>query len=189
MKSNENPAASSTERVYEAIVELNNQQQVATRYSVQALTGMPLGRVDDRIKALVIQERIKRQLKGQYVPVKTHPPARAISKTLMPDGMVKIEIGDDVLTLTPAEDRALSTLMAGAATQVSQIQANQVVTEMAATFMMKVDRIEKRQQESPSLEVAVQLAKAAKTIERVTAAARVSGRKVDERQADLGLDD
>lgn len=128
----------------QAIVELHNLQQVATRYTVQALTGMPLGRVDDRIKALVIQERIKRQLKGQYVPVETHPPARAISKTLMPDGMVKIEIGDDVLTLTPAEDRALSTLMAGAATQVAQIHSSQLMAEMASVMQIKVDAMARK---------------------------------------------
>lgn len=187
MKFTDSPAATSTERVYEAIVELHNQQQDATRYSVQTLTGMPLGRVDDRIKALVTQERIKRGLKGRYMPVEIHPPPRAISKTLMPDGTVKIEIGDDVLTLTPSEDRALSMLMAGAATQVAQIQAGQLMSEMAATMMVRVERIERRQQDSPTLEVAEKLAQAAKTIERVTAAARSSARKPDERQGELSL--
>lgn len=188
MNSSEKAAATSTDRVYEAIVELHNAQQPATRYSVQTLTGLPLGRVDDRIKALVERERIKRVLKGQYVPVESHPPARAISKTLLPNGCVKIEIGDDVLTLTPAEDRALALLQAGAATQVAQIQAGQAMTEMAATMLMKVEQIERRQLESPTLEVAAKLAQAAATIERVTAAARASGLKVDERQVELALD-
>lgn len=136
--------ATSTERVFEAIVELNNMQQAATRYTVQELTGLPLGRVDDRIKALVERERVKRVLKGQYVPVEAHAPPRPMSKTILPSGAVKIEIGDDVLTLTPAEDRTLAILQAGAATQVAQIQTGQLMTEMAATMMMKVDQIERR---------------------------------------------
>ena len=59
-----------------------------------------------------------RVLRGVYVPVEVHPPARSISKTVLTDGTVKIEIGDEVLTLTPREDRALAMLQAGAVMQV-----------------------------------------------------------------------
>ena len=34
-----------------------------------------------------------------------------MSKTVLADGFVKIEIGDEVLTLTPREDRVLGGLM------------------------------------------------------------------------------
>ena len=42
-------------------------------------------------------------------------PPRPISKTILSNGSAKIEIGDEVLLLTPAEDRALGQLMTGAA--------------------------------------------------------------------------
>ena len=58
----------STRRVYEAVVELHNLGQRATRYTVQEMTGLPLTKVDDRIKTLVEREEIKRFLKGEYVP-------------------------------------------------------------------------------------------------------------------------
>ena len=137
--------ATSTERVYEGIVELHNLQQQATRYTVQELTGLPLGKVDDRIKTLVEREQIKRILKGVYIPVEVHPPARAISKMILPGSMVKIEIGDEVLTLTPSEDRALAQLMAGAATHAAQIETGRAVLEMAATMLSKVEVMERRQ--------------------------------------------
>lgn len=137
--------ATSTQRVYEAIVELHNLQQHATRYSVRELTGLPLGRVDDRIKALVEREQIRRVLKGVYIPVEVHPPARAISKMILPGGMVKIEIGDEVLTLTPSEDRVLGLLMAGAATHAAQIETSRAMQEMAAIMLGKVDVMERRQ--------------------------------------------
>ena len=137
--------ATSTERVYEGIVELHNLQQQATRYTVQELTGLPLGKVDDRIKTLVEREQIKRILKGVYIPVEVHPPARAISKMILPGGMVKIEIGEEVLTLTPSEDRALAQLMAGAATHAAQIETGRAVLEMAATMLGKVEVMERRQ--------------------------------------------
>ena len=144
-------AATSTQRVYEGIVELHNLQQQATRYTVQELTGLPLGKVDDRIKTLVEREQIKRVLKGVYIPVEVHPPARAISKMILPGGMVKIEIGDEVLTLTPSEDRALGLLMAGAATHAAQIETSRAVQEMAAIMLGKVEVMERRQAQAEQL--------------------------------------
>lgn len=182
-------AATSTRRVYEAVVELHNLGQRATRYTVQEMTGLPLTKVDDRIKTLVEREEIKRFLKGEYVPVEVHPPARPISKMLLSGGMVKIEIGDEVLTLTPAEDRALASLMIGAATFAAQIETNRAVTEMATNMVSKVEVIEAQMKSSPTLEVAVQLAQAAKTMERVTAAARATGKKPNDSQGVLALGD
>lgn len=133
--------APSTQRVYDAIVELHNLQQPATRYTVQELTGLTMSKVDDRIKTLVEREQIKRVLRGQYVPVEQHPAARPISKTLLSGGMVKIEIGDEVLTLTPSEDRALSSLMIGAASMATQIEASRAIMEMATTMVTKVEQM------------------------------------------------
>jgi hypothetical protein len=38
-----------------------------------------------------------------------------MSKTVLPDGTVKVEIDEDVLTLKPKEDRILAMLLAGSA--------------------------------------------------------------------------
>lgn len=111
------PAPTSTQRIYDAVCELHALEQIATRETVAELTGLKLGIADDRLRSLVDDGRIKRVLRGVYVPVEVHPPARCISKTVMTDGTVKIEIGDEVLTLTPREDRALAMLQAGAAVQ------------------------------------------------------------------------
>ena len=181
--------APSTQRVYDAIVELHNLQQPATRYTVQELTGLPMSKVDDRIKTLVEREQIKRVLRGQYVPVEQHPPARPISKTLLSGGLVKIEIGDEVLTLTPTEDRALASLMMGAANFAAQIETGRAVTEMATTMVAKVEQMEVQMKSNPTAEVAAEITRAARTIERVAAAARATGRKTDERQGELGLGD
>lgn len=108
----------STQRIYDAVCELHALEQVATRETVAELTGLKLSIIDDRMRALVDDGKIKRVLRGVFVPVEVHPPARCISKTVLPDGMVKLEIGDEVLTLTPREDRALALLQAGAAMQV-----------------------------------------------------------------------
>lgn len=130
------PAHTSSQRVFEAVRELRAQQQTATRETVAELTGLKLTVVDDRLGVLVDDGKLKRVLRGVYELVEVYPPARAISKTVLGDGMVKYDIGDDVLTLTPTEDRTLALLTAGAATQVAAIEAGRqqvfMVTEMAA---------------------------------------------------------
>ena len=108
----------STQRVLDAVRDLRELDQIATRETVAELTGLKMGIVDDRLRALVDDGKLKRVLRGVYVPVEVHPPSRCISKTVLMDGTVKIEIGDEVLTLTPREDRALAMLQAGAVMQV-----------------------------------------------------------------------
>lgn len=122
----------STQRVYDAVIDLHQLEQIATRETVAELTGLKLAIVDDRLRALVDDERLKRVLRGVYVPVETHPPARDISKTILSDGSVKIEIGDEVLTLTPREDRMLASLMAGTSAQAIAIQTGHTMAQLSS---------------------------------------------------------
>ena len=107
--------ASTTTAVYEAAQELHAMGTEITRHTIAELTQLPTVVVDDRLRALAEDGRIKRLVRGVYALVKQYPPTRPMSKTVLADGFVKIEIGDEVLTLTPREDRVLAVLMAGAA--------------------------------------------------------------------------
>ena len=106
---------STTNAIYEAAQELQAMGTEITRHTIAELTQLPIVVVDDRLRALAEDGRIKRLVRGVYAVVKQYPPTRPMSKTVLSDGFVKIEIGDDVLTLTPREDRVLAVLMAGAA--------------------------------------------------------------------------
>lgn len=126
----------STQRVYEAVRELRAMDQIATRESVAELTKLKLSIVDDRLRALVDDGKLKRLLRGIYELVEVFPPARTISKTVLPNGAVVYDIGDDVLTLSPQEARVLAELSMGAAGTAVLIQStNQhlfLATELAA---------------------------------------------------------
>jgi len=93
--------------------------------------GLKLSTVDDNLKALKEDSLIWAPERGVYRPVAVHPPARAISKTILPGGLIKLEIGDEVLTLTPQENRMLAELQAGAAAQVAALEGANAVLEMA----------------------------------------------------------
>ena len=107
--------ASTTTAIYEAAQDLHAMGTEITRHTIAELTQLPMVVVDDRLRALAEDGRIKRLVRGVYAVVKQYPPTRPMSKTVLADGFVKIEIGDEVLTLTPREDRVLAVLMAGAA--------------------------------------------------------------------------
>lgn len=126
----------STQRIFDAVCELHALEQIATRETVAELTGLKLTIVDDRLGALVDDEKLKRVLRGVYVPVEVYAPARDMSKTIVANGLVKYEIGDDVFTLTPREERMLAELTSGAMTQAigieSSRQTSMLVTALAA---------------------------------------------------------
>lgn len=135
---------STTALVLEAVQDLYNQEQIVTREALAELTGLKLSVIDDRLGTLADDGAILRVQRGVYVPAPRHPPARPMSKTVMPDGMVKIEIGDDVLTLTPREDRALANLMAGAAAQAAAIETGRNTAILAAELGEEVKRLRRQ---------------------------------------------
>ena len=117
------------QQILDTVQELHNLEQIVTREAVREATGLPLTTIDDRLATLVDRGEILRVERGVFVPAVRHPPARPISKTTMPDGSVKIEIGDVVLDLTPREDRHLAGMMAGSAIQLVAVADS---TESAA---------------------------------------------------------
>lgn len=133
----------STDRVYDAVCELRRLEQIATRETVAELTGLKLSVVDDRLRALVDNEKLKRLLRGIYEVVEQYPPARVISKTVLPDGYVKYDIGDFVLTLTPIEDRVFSQLGMGAAGQAILINSTNQHLYLATELSARVEKLER----------------------------------------------
>lgn len=136
-------AAKSTLRlVYEAVCDLHAQEQVVTREALQEVTGLKLSIIDDRIATLIDEGEVLRRNRGVFVPAVQHPPARPISKTVMPDGMVKIEIGDEVLELTPREDRALAAIQSGTAVQFAAIEIGHETSALVATMRTRIAHLE-----------------------------------------------
>lgn len=112
----------STDAIFDAVVDLHNNEQIVTRTTLAAILDMKIGIIDDRLSYLVDIEKIMRVERGVYIPVIQHPVSRIMSKMVLPDGTVKIEIGDEVLTLTPKEARTLGNLVVAEAMQYSNIE-------------------------------------------------------------------
>lgn len=132
------------QQILDAVEDLHNMEQMVTREAVQAVTGLSLTIIDDRLGVLVDDGLIIRKSRGVFVPAVLHPPARLISKTEIPGGLVKIEIGDTVLTLTPREDRMLAKMLAGVAMEYAAVEMGQEMTGMMAAMRNRIARLESR---------------------------------------------
>ncbi len=130
------------QQILDAIQDLHNREQMVTREALQELTGLKLTIIDDRVAALVDEGLVIRKNRGVFVPAEQHPPARPISKTVMPNGMIKIEIGDVVLDLTPREDRALASIQAGTAVEFAVIGAGQEMYAQVSAMRTRITRLE-----------------------------------------------
>lgn len=129
--------------VFEAVTDLHNLEQIVTRETLHSYTGLKLSVIDDRLKMLVEQEKIVRVQRGVFVPAMRHPPARVVSKTLLPDGTVKIDIGDQVLTLTPREDRMLAQLFAGVAVQSASVELGHHSAIQSGEMNRRLNQVER----------------------------------------------
>lgn len=137
------PSRSSTQVVLQAVQDLHAQEQIVTRETLAEITGLKLSIVDDRLSALVEGMMVIRVQRGVYVPAEQHPPARVMSKMLLPDGTVKIDIGDQVLTLTPREDRMLAALQAGVMLQAATIEAGHQAALANGELNTRMNRLER----------------------------------------------
>lgn len=144
----------STQLVLEAAHDLHNLEQVVTRETLSSvLPDLPIGKIDDRLGYLVDTNQLQRVQRGVYVPVIKHAPSRPILKYILPDGTVKIEIGDDlVITLTPREARYLGNVMVAEAMQFSNIELGQhmamISGQMGSQLRKLSNQIEKLSSES-----------------------------------------
>lgn len=131
------------EIILDTIRDLHSQEQVITREVLRDTTGLKMSLIDDHIATMIADEKIRRVKAGVFVPVDTPPPARPISTTDMPDGMTILEIGDQVLHLTPREVRVLAARLGGQAAQFASIQTGHEVGVLVMEMQTKIRKLER----------------------------------------------
>ena len=137
------PAITSTQRIFDAVRDLREVDQIATRETVAELTGLKMAIVDDRLRALVDDGKLKRLLRGVYELVETFPEPRPIYCGILHSGMVKLELGEDVLTLTPSEARRTARALGGFAEDARVIESTRTHLFLATELAAKVERQER----------------------------------------------
>ena len=137
-------AESARRTIYEAIVDaFNAAQQPVTRELIHDVTGIKLGTIDEQLDKLIEEEKsVVRIKRGFFQPVVVFPETRVISKTHLPNGGVKIEVGDDYLNLTPCENRLLGSFFCGpnAFYEAEALATNRVLVAQQAVTIAQLNR-------------------------------------------------
>lgn len=121
---------SSRVQVLEVLRDLYDQELPVTTPAIIRVTGLKHVTVTDCLKELKERGEIWCPERGVYRPVVKHPPSRAVSRTTLPDGTVKLEVGDEMLTLTPRESRLVAEAMGGTAAMLVAIESASQMAEM-----------------------------------------------------------
>lgn len=134
-----------TKQILEAVIDLHAQEQTVTRDKIgEVLPHLTLQKISDRLGYLLETHQISRVERGVYVPVIAHAPSRPICKYILPDGTVKIEIGEQIITMTPRESRYLGNLMVAEAMQFSNIELGHTVSVMQNQVVDQMRRFERK---------------------------------------------
>ncbi|EFI61324.1 hypothetical protein CTS44_12734 [Comamonas thiooxydans] len=129
--------------VFEAIRQIHDAGGEPTRERIVAMTGLKPTTVDDRIKVLRGEGMISPQ-KQCYRPLHQHVAAQAVSCTVMPNGVYKIEKGDEVMTLVPAEARQLAPMLAGKALEASALERVQEMETRMVEMAQQLRDVQRR---------------------------------------------
>jgi len=125
-------------RVLDACKMLFDADMAPSRDLLAERTGLSLGAVDEAVKALRKLGLLTKEPQS-YKPIPQYKENRIVSGSPLPSGEFKVELGDDVLTLTPKETRDLGMLLQGAALESAAL-ANQ------RWLMERIERMERENQ-------------------------------------------
>lgn len=118
----ESKASTTGEQVITAMRDLRDRGKIATRQVLADMLNVRLSIVDDHIKRLKDAERVSSPVNGVFELVDPREPDRAVSATYLPDGRVKIEVGDDLLNLSLRETQLLNMATGGVFLQFARIK-------------------------------------------------------------------
>lgn len=114
--------------IWATILELRDTERRINRRALADLTGLKPGIVDDHVERWIEKDQLRRAGNGELEVIEQFPATRPISKTTMPNGLVKLEIGSDLVELTPKESRVIAREFAGHMHELAQADsANRAV--------------------------------------------------------------
>ena len=132
------PQQTTTNRVFDAVRELHALGQIASREKVQEISGLRQTIVDDRLRALADEGKLRRLTRGVYEVMATFPAPRAQSISELDDGRVLFELGDIAFTMTPAEARKAGRLLGGFGSDATLIDTATTHLRLAADTAAEV---------------------------------------------------
>ena len=114
--------------IWQTILELRNTERRINRRALADLTGLKPGIVDDHVERWIEKDQLRRAGNGELEVIEQFPASRPVSVTGLRSGLVKLEVGSDLLELTPTEARDVARWFAGFLHELAQTDsANRAV--------------------------------------------------------------
>ena len=110
--------------IWDTIIELRNTERRINRRALADLTGLKPGIVDDHVERLIEKDQLRRAGNGELEVVEHFPATRPISKTSLPNGVVKLDVGSDYMEFTPAEARIIAREFYGHLHELAQAESS-----------------------------------------------------------------
>lgn len=148
-----NARKSSRDRVLEAIMELCDAEIPARTPDLVRVTGLSITTVNDSIKVLKQRGMIYSD-NGTFFVCNEHQPAEPVYHTAMPNGIIKLEKGDQILTLNPREARSVAKTMGGLIEQAFSIVLHHRQDEQQSQIrrlQRRIGQMEQAQQDAEEL--------------------------------------
>ena len=109
--------------IWDTILELRNSERRINRTALAALTGLKPGIVDDHVERWIEKDQLRRAGNGELEVIEQFPASRPVSVTGLRSGLVKLEVGSDLLELTPTEARDIARWFHGFVHELAQTDA------------------------------------------------------------------
>ena len=114
--------------IWDTILELRNSERRINRRALADITGLKPGIVDDHVERWIEKDQLRRAGNGELEVIEQFPASRPVSVTGLRSGLVKLEVGSDLLELTPTEARDVARWFAGFLHELAQTDpANRAV--------------------------------------------------------------
>lgn len=110
------PKLTTSEVIYQAIMDLTGTNRAASRQIISNMTGLKMSIVDDHIKRMKDDGKLRMVVNGVYEPSEEFKEDRPVSMTFYKGGC-KLEIGDVCIELTMREARNVSLASGGVGLQ------------------------------------------------------------------------
>lgn len=137
--------------VLETIKGIHTSGRIATRPVVADVLGVAVGRLDEHVKYLLELGLLRRLNPGVYEPADVLSHSKPVSLTHLPDGRMKLDVGEVCVEMTPPECRAIASMLLGAAFDFNLLTTTRDLANQIADLRAAQGRIkdEMRQQGAP----------------------------------------
>ncbi len=134
---------STAQRIWDAITDLYDQEQVVTRETLAEVTGLKMTIIDDHVGRMVDNEQLRRVRAGVFVPIPRYDPPRPVYGSMTTDGFFVLEVGDRTVVMQPREARQAGALLCGQFAQFSNIQSGHEAGVLATELFAELKKVKK----------------------------------------------